>query len=199
MGFRYADLEEKLTLVNSTTDLLFPSTTVLTDQFGTRNQFYGGQLGGRVSWAGERFSVEASAKVALGATHQGSITQAGPGATTPGTFPGGFFAQPTNIERSTSDAFSVIPSVDLKVGYQITPRLRGTVGYDFLYWSNVVRPGDQIDRSINLTQSPVLTPGQWNPRRPGRPGEAVPQQQFLGARRQLRSGLPLLNPVPVNS
>ncbi|VTU02701.1 Protein containing DUF1551 OS=Rhodopirellula maiorica SM1 GN=RMSM_05043 PE=4 SV=1: DUF1551 [Gemmataceae bacterium] len=179
VGFRYADLEEQLTLINTTNDLLFPSTTTLTDRFGTRNQFYGGQLGGRVSWAGDRFSVDVSAKVALGSTHQsvnvqGATTQFGPGALTPGTFPGGFFTQPTNIGRSTTDTLSVIPSVDLKVGYQITPRLRGTVGYDFLYWSNVVRPGDQIDRNINLTQSPVLAPAGGGTL----VGPAVPVRQF---------------------
>jgi hypothetical protein len=29
------------------------------------------------------------------------------------------------------------------------------VGYSFLYWSNVVRPGDQIDRTVNFTQVPI--------------------------------------------
>jgi hypothetical protein len=34
-----------------------------------------------------------------------------------------------------------------------------TAGYDFLYWSRVARPGEQIDRSLNLTQSPVFGTG----------------------------------------
>jgi hypothetical protein len=31
----------------------------------------------------------------------------------------------------------------------LTPRLRATCGYTFLYWSRVVRPGDQIDLEVN--------------------------------------------------
>jgi Putative beta barrel porin-7 (BBP7) len=33
--------------------------------------------------------------------------------------------------------------------------MRVYVGYDFLYLSNAVRPGDQIDRELNPTQIPV--------------------------------------------
>ena len=29
-------------------------------------------------------------------------------------------------------------------------------GYNFMYWSNVVRPGDQIDRNINPNLAPVF-------------------------------------------
>ena len=31
----------------------------------------------------------------------------------------------------------------------LTPRMRFIVGYSFLYWSHVVRPGDQIDLNVN--------------------------------------------------
>jgi hypothetical protein len=32
--------------------------------------------------------------------------------------------------------------------------LRGFVGYNFLYWSNVIRPGTSIDRVIDVTKIP---------------------------------------------
>jgi len=35
------------------------------------------------------------------------------------------------------------------LGYQLTPRLRATFGYTFIYLSNVARPGDQIDTNVN--------------------------------------------------
>lgn len=163
-GFRYADLTENLQIHNTTNDLLFFNTTVLNDQFGTRNQFYGGQVGGRVSWQRDRLSVDVTGKVALGATHQvvniqGDITQSDPGAFAPGTFPGGLYAQPTNIGRRTANEFTVLPAVELKLGYQITPRLRASAGYDFMYWNQVVRPGNQIDRNINQSQSPIFGGG----------------------------------------
>ena len=41
-----------------------------------------------------------------------------------------------------------MPEAQIKLGYNITPAIRLIVGYDFLYWSNVVRPTDQIDRNV---------------------------------------------------
>ena len=37
--------------------------------------------------------------------------------------------------------------------------LFGFIGYDFMYWSQVVRPGSQVDRNINLSQSSVFGSG----------------------------------------
>ena len=42
----------------------------------------------------------------------------------------------------------------MTVGHQLTRHLRATVGYTFLYWSDVVRPGSQASRVLNPTQLP---------------------------------------------
>src|SRR5262249_31394543 len=105
VGFRYANLRETLQINNTTTDLVFGNVTNLNDSFNTRNQFYGGQIGGRLAVQRDRFFLDINGGVALGSTHQvvdiqGSITQAGPNPLVPpglGTFPGGLFAQSTNI------------------------------------------------------------------------------------------------------
>jgi hypothetical protein len=178
-GFRYADLQENLDINNPTTDLLLGNLQNGTDHFGTRNQFYGGQLGARLSISRDRLSVDLTGKVALGATHevvdaQGSITQTAlPGgfAPTPGTFPGFLYTQPSNIGSHSETAFGVIPTIELKISYQITEHLRAFIGYDFMYWNGVVRPGNQIDHSVNITQNPVIAPGGFF-------GPAVPQPQF---------------------
>lgn len=47
-----------------------------------------------------------------------------------------------------------MPELALKLGYQVTPQLRLHAGYDFLFWSQVVRPGNVIDTGINPTQIP---------------------------------------------
>ena len=47
----------------------------------------------------------------------------------------------------------------MNVGYDLMPNLRATVGYTFIYWSRVARPGDQIDTNLNLSQLP---PGPLN-------------------------------------
>ena len=64
--------------------------------------------------------------------------------------------------------FAVVPELGINVGYQINPLWRVFVGYNFLYLSDVVRPGNQIDRVVNTTQLPsVLGPGMLvGPARP---------------------------------
>jgi hypothetical protein len=53
----------------------------------------------------------------------------------------------------------VIPEARLQVGYDVTRRLRATVGYDFLYVSDVLRPGNQIDANVNANQSGLFGTG----------------------------------------
>jgi hypothetical protein len=165
-GFRYASLTEGLRVDNTTTDLIFGTVTSLRDSFDTTNQFYGGQLGSRLILWRDLCSLEVTSKVALGSTYQvvdvfGVISQSGPRVPVPpgpGPFPGGLFAQPSNIGLHSANRFSVLPSLDVTVGYDITPRARVFAGYDILYWTGVVRPGNQIDHAVNLSQNAVLDP-----------------------------------------
>jgi hypothetical protein len=102
--------------------------------------------------------VGLTGKIALGTTQQlatieGSSTLLVPGAA-PVTAAGGILAQITNAGRHYRSEFSAVPEAGLNLGYQITERLTATVGYTFIYWSNVLRPGNQIDHTIN----PALPP-----------------------------------------
>lgn len=160
-GGRYEDLVENLHSLATSTTLATQTIRTLDDRFATRNQFFGAQIGGSMHWQHDVLFFDVTSKVALGDTHQvveiqGASTQTGPKASPAGSFPGGFFAQPSNIGRNTANPFAVLPALEMRLGYQITPSLRAFVGYDFLYWNQVVRPGAQIDRNINLTQSPLL-------------------------------------------
>jgi hypothetical protein len=65
------------------------------------------------------------------------------------TFEGGLLAQETNIGTFQQDRFSVVPEVGVTLGCNLTRQLRATVGYTFVYWNNVLRSGDQIDRSLS--------------------------------------------------
>src|SRR5262249_15573982 len=67
-------------------------------------------------------------------------------------FKNGLLAQPTNSGRFSRDVFSVVPEFGINVGYQLTDYCTAYVGYNFIYWTNVVRPGDQIDFSVNPSQ-----------------------------------------------
>ena len=97
-----------------------------------------------------------------GITHQeldieGSQTRLVPGAL-PAVFNGGLLALNSNIGDRSRDVFSVVPEVGLTVGYQLTDHLKTFVGYNFLYWSNVIRPGDQIDTTIDVNRVPRFVP-----------------------------------------
>jgi hypothetical protein len=163
-GFRYLDLEESLQITE--TGLNAPNAPppfpgdrfVVTDFFETRNQFYGGQLGLSGEYDRGPFSLEVRGQIALGDTHQdllidGSQVFTDPNGTTH-TFRGGLFALSSNIGRYSLDKFGFVPELNLNFGYQVTDHIRAFVGYDVLYWSSVLRPGEQIDRNIDITLIP---------------------------------------------
>jgi hypothetical protein len=128
------------------------------DRFETKNQFWGGQVGlvGELNWG--RWSLEGRAKLALGSTHQvvsinGFQIRQEPGQP-PVTYQGGLLGLVTNNGYYARNRFAVVPELGINLGYQVADWWRVFVGYDFLYWSSVVRPGDQIDLGLNVKWIP---------------------------------------------
>ena len=164
-GFRWLRLHETYTITTSSPFVppLPQDIWNTTDKFDAFNNFYGAQLGVRARYDWGRFFASGAVKFAMGAMVQtvdisGSlVTNDFNGFGQPQTFPGGYFALPTNIGSHTRNVFAVLPEVGLNIGYQITSWAAVFVGYTFLYTNNVVRPGNQINRSINPTQSPAIT------------------------------------------
>jgi len=140
-GVRYADLDEQLSLNYSAPTITF------TDSFRSRNQFYGGQVGAKFQYRCDRWTFDLIGKVGLGNNHRSITIAANPPT-------GAIFAMPSNIGRTTDDNFSVLPDVKCQVGYNLTEKVRLTLGYNFLYWSDVSRPGNAINRTINATSPP---------------------------------------------
>src|SRR5262249_34826950 len=118
----------------------------------TRNQFYGGQFGLKLGWYFDRASIEMIGKIALGNAHRvvevGGVTQLSDGS----SFSGGLLSQPSNIGRQSNDQFTVIPDRQIRLGFELLPNIHIGIGYEFLYWNRVVRPGNQIDPNVNATQ-----------------------------------------------
>ena len=117
-----------------------------------------------------QFDGSVVAKVALGDNYQsvsinGSSLVSGAFAATPGTSPGGIFTQATNIGLQTRNQFAVVPEAQVQLGYTIWSGIRLFVGYDFIYLSNVVRPGDQIDTTLNFTGNSTISSGLGTDRR----------------------------------
>jgi hypothetical protein len=157
-GFRYLQLNESLNVTQDFVAGDFSEEDTWDDAFRTRNNFYGGQIGARAEYAYHRFFMNVTGKVALGVTNQqvaldGGLTQAfltngtdnlgNPVQNvqvthTPG---GGLLELPATLTRNH---FTVVPELGYNLGYQFTPYMRGAIGYTFVYWSSVVRPGDQV-------------------------------------------------------
>lgn len=164
-GYRMLGLNETLTITEfikaqpgNTTD---PAGTqiVVQDQFRTRNRFHGGQVGYAAERNFGRVSLDGRVSVALGNTHQevevsGFQVRRRPGEAQMVFNNGGLLAAGPNLGTFSDDRFSVVPEVSLNLGYWLTPRAKVFVGYNALYWSNVARPGDQIDRNIDVTFIP---------------------------------------------
>jgi hypothetical protein len=162
-GFRYLNLREGVNIQeNIVADTAAPTfagdTIQVNDDFNTRNQFYGGQIGTRIGWTWNRWGIDWLAKVALGDTHQVVNIQGNQLITTPAGatsfFNGGLLALGSNSGSFNRDQFAVVPETDLILSFRVTNHMKLLLGYSFLYWSNVARPGDQIDRVIDVTKIP---------------------------------------------
>jgi hypothetical protein len=172
-GFRYLDFRENLIFVTASTGIQPPDGSnnglILNtqDQFDTDNRYFGWQVGVRGEYRFGDLIVGASVKLGLGDMDQTSTINGAaltnffntpPGCPFTGVpvqvIPGsGTFAQPSNVGRSSRHEFVFVPEVTARVAYQLARWARAFVGYDFLYVSNVARPGELIDRNFNVSQT----------------------------------------------
>lgn len=179
-GFRYLQLDEGLAAAGTANFLpgvepppvvILPSNGQVVpvqslsdfDAFNTHNHFYGVDFGAEANYEFGRWYVDAIGRLALGDNHEVvTINGSATAVSTTGqvfTIPRGLLAQPTNIGRYDNDHFAAVPEVTLNLGYHLTSNLSCFVGYNFLYISHVVRPGDQVDLNVNTTQVPGLGNG----------------------------------------
>ncbi len=185
-GFRYLDLREDLSITENVRN--FPNAQnqltnlglIVVDDFATHNQFYGGQVGLDATVDSGPWSLNVTGKVALGDTAQevrinGSQLVTNLNGTT-STAVGGLLALSSNIGTFHKNAFSVVPEVNTTLSYHINEHWRLFAGYDLLYWTNVLRPGHQIDTTLDETLIPNFEPpGTVAPAGQNRP--AVPFQR----------------------
>lgn len=142
------------------------------DVFQTNNEFMGGQLGLRLGREYDRFSVLGLAKLGLGTSRMVSEQDGSfyrltsgplfgfPRVSSVVTRPGGLFGRPT---YRAHEQFAVVPELQAQIAYRLGENLRLFAGYTFLYWSRVVRPGEEINHVIStgntstgFVQSPPL-------------------------------------------
>lgn len=165
-GYTYNNLRSSVSVDSNSTNLftgdLIPDGTEFQthDTFETKNVFNGAHLGILSSVIRSKLTLTTLAKVSFGNMRQtmdirgftntsfGGVTQ---------NQAGGILTQPSNIGTSSQDVFGFIPELGLKLGYNVRENVQLTVGYTFMMWSGVGLAGDQIDRTVDLSQG-VLRP-----------------------------------------
>lgn len=171
LGYRQMSVNEGLHIQQSS--LRFPAPGAapnvligLYDQFDARNSFHGAQIGLRIDSALGRWVFGFTGKIAYGANFE-TVTVQGNGSLTTPALPlpavqpigSGFLATGTNIGRTLQSEAAVLPEGRLSLGCQLSESCHFVCGYDFLYLSNAVRPGDQVDLAIDPSRSPLLNTG----------------------------------------
>jgi hypothetical protein len=168
VGPRYLQLEEGLNITESLLGLagagpLAGSRILVSDRFETKNRFYGGQVGLDYELTRGRWSLDLVGKLALGVTHQQADIDGAQVIVSPtgavSVFNGGLLALATNSGSFTRDRFAVLPEATATLGYRVTDWCRVSLGYNFLYCSSVFRPGNQVDRVIDVTNIPNFGTG----------------------------------------
>ncbi|MCA9236115.1 MAG: BBP7 family outer membrane beta-barrel protein, partial [Planctomycetales bacterium] len=182
-GVRWMQLDENLRITEDLETTDQTTTFLLNDNFATSNEFFGGELGFIWEWRSRRWSLDVLSKLGLGNTRQ-RVSISGSTIRDLGTMDvttkeGGLLTQTSNIGNYDRNVFAVIPELGVTLGYDITERLRFNVGYSFIYWSRVVRPGDQIDLDLNEEYLDFPTdPGYTPPGAPARPQFAFRDSDF---------------------
>ena len=159
VGYRFAQLDENLRISQSSTwtaaqgNIVAGTRQTLFDLFDTKNQFHGGEFGLAYTRRMCCWSLGVVSKLGLGNNHSEVLIDGQTVNTVPNagsaTFTGGLLAQQTNIGRFEQDRFGFVPELDVSLGCKLSTNLRFSVGYNLLYWTATLRPGDQIDREVS--------------------------------------------------
>jgi hypothetical protein len=170
LGVRFLNLEEGLDMAQQTNVLgngvaffnglpvRAPGGVIVTDDFQTRNNFYGGQVGAQAALHFKNVSITVLGKLAMGTMEQqinitGQTTLLMAGVPTFGT-PGGLLALASNSGRFNTNRFALVPEGAATVSVQLTDKIHISAGYTYLNINNVVRAGNQINRLVDPTQLP---------------------------------------------
>jgi len=168
-GYTYYGIDDMLSIESSATEVTPATGTNISfrDLFETTNDFHGGQIGFETVLTRGKWMFSSLTKVHLGnmaqtLNIQGTATETL--ATNPPTvtsLEGGLLALDSQgtYER---DVFSFVPEANVKVGYRFRDHVLFTVGYSFIYWSNVATAGEHInpvfDGTTRVTAGPFGQP-----------------------------------------
>lgn len=170
-GPRWFQLQEHYSNYDTVVELPqgLGNTYVFSDSFNTRNHFFGGQTGVQTRLRWERLVLDSFVKFVYGMNEQN--VRIGGSTTVTDAFGNVFvdpqqalYAQVSNSSTRSRDRSAWGPEVGVNFGFQVTENFRFNVGYTFFMINGIVRPGDQIDRNVNI--QPLLSGGGFGVARP---------------------------------
>jgi hypothetical protein len=166
-GFRWLQLQESLHFTGKTVALPNGSESGFynfKDSFKTYNNFFGAQMGLKGLWSQDCWLFKGFAKAALGCMNE-NVKIEGKSQTSNGNLfymtrntgnqilRGGIFAEPTNRGSHHRDQFAVVLETGASLSYLLTDSFEIGINYNFLWVNQLSRPGKQMDRKINPTQT----------------------------------------------
>jgi hypothetical protein len=168
----HLNVTENLTNTNPNNPNFIPlgANILVADRFSAKNDLQAIDLGLTGEYRQGPVSLSVRGRLAVGFTHEvidisgATVISAPPAA--PAASTGGLLAQTSNIGRHDRSEVSVVPQLDFKLGWQLTENLRASLGYSYLYWGNIARAADQIDRTVNPNLIPPATTPTSGPNNP---------------------------------
>jgi hypothetical protein len=166
-GYRFAKLQDTLSIneqmiSTDTQSEIVPGTTMaVLDNFDADNTFNGIEIGFTKQRSLLHGLLDFRATVALGNTHSvvtigGSTTTTVPDDPTPVVSPAGMLALGSNSGQFEHDYFSSISELGVRYQHHLCCGWEASIGYTLIYWSDVVRAGEQIDPELNPTEFPPV-------------------------------------------
>ncbi|MCP4193407.1 MAG: BBP7 family outer membrane beta-barrel protein [Planctomycetaceae bacterium] len=171
-GYRYARLcdslrvNEELTSLDAASGFDSGLDVSRFDHFRAENEFHGGELGLVGRWQRGCWSLELLGKTALGNSRQdvlidGQTTTVDDSVDPSSTveYAGGVLAQPANLGSYSKDELAYVTELGVSAQYDFSCQLRVSVGYSFIYWSDVSRVLDHVSPEIDPGEIPPATGG----------------------------------------
>ena len=154
-GVRYFSLAESIQTEARSFFARTGGAVGIQDTVRTRNQYYGGQVGvaSRLGACNRGLGIDAGLKFGMGGVRQeaqifGSNTFLS-AAGVADTQLQGLFARPFNQGSFSRNKFAVLTDLNLNLTYNFTPAAKVYFGYNVMWVSSVIRPGEVIDPIIN--------------------------------------------------
>ncbi len=173
LGYQFSRISEGLTISDSFVDI-DPTNLVadgtrqdIVDRFDTRNEFHGGLLGMEGTYHGSGWRLELLARIALGNMRQivdiaGQTTNDVPNdPNSPFVLAEGLLAGGSNQGRRERDKFAVVPEFGATVVFELSDCVDLSVGYSYIYWSNVAQAGRQIDSMLFVPSQFAFNDGSY--------------------------------------